>query len=1194
MTRFSSLPPQGSEARRVLRDTFGRSLGRRPSIIMHRPGGLELPDETALAFFQGVTIEYANTVERLRRSNGVPLGSPASVDPDAILAGGWGRAVWGRVTIPFDAARAAMATPAPNLAPPASFLSTRFGMTVMRCAGADWAEPAVEAFDLVASGREAIEAVGCTTPKWVAARLWDRRGAGPCEPAARLAWWHQRWNLLGCPALAPFETWEEADASSFMEASLAVLGLAELLGWEAFRGWCGASVAAAYGRSDRFAPSHVPPVPQWLAARWLWLDDGRLERPLHWTLEASGAVLSLVGPLVEQIVATDYGPGPNPFAARLITLAIDRPELLCTLVDVAQRIPEVLVELAVDARTAPLACLLVSEYRQQPDSWDHEASSARVARGKRDALVDALGMMGALQGRGDVDAGEFATLLVWLRRTARHHLAARRAGAGEALSLLLQELGGWSRDSALAIATCILAGLVPADGDMTPLAACLDLIDGHDLVPDMPAETLVEAYLTTLEADHLNAVAGGFSAGGAARLCALAAASRQELKVAFFGAARTRARHLVSADPDANPYVLADEVARATRLHLRVLCRAVTGSEVPSADVSRALEAAMLVAATPGIGKQPLAALSPRHESDRLMPDLDGPIADEVGRALRKLQGGHGDRLLSTALLSDEPYFVARLRSSAPGTMRSRIDSRLDELGPSECAGALTLTETQARIEALLAAGRADLAASFIDDERLLETLGPVPERGLVRLRAECRVLLAQRHWAEIDRLTASTAGNVMERQDGADVVDFYKALAALQRPGGDVVWAEAILTRLRGGHPGVTAYRVNLFAATVNRILGERPFGPLQGTAAASARRALVESAPSDTAAPTVEAGGSVTATNRALLAIALGDVREAQTILAPWRTTPPDATVEALAAAALAREGRRDQALLVLADVEGELGPLEVLRSVKEYVQTGSTTGGARIAMTAETATFADMAVAQLRFANLDATSQARVRHEGPDPLLELVLRLGRAAGARVAALRPVLRKLGADTREDDVTAVFGQMLDAAVNGLNWSVAEQSRGGLTAAGGPGERDLVVMKDGAVIAVVEAVACRLPLTHAWMRDDLASHLVKVLGYANCRIFLHVTYAFASSARDILGHLAQVAEGCVPPDFRFVATESLPTGDSGPPGIAARYETGDRDVALVCLVVDMRLEAQQAAAKAGAGLNPRTKIRHKG
>ena len=52
----------------------------------------------------------------------------------------------------------------------------------------------------------------------------------------------------------------------------------------------------------------------------------------------------------------------------------------------------------------------------------------------------------------------------------------------------------------------------------------------------------------------------------------------------------------------------------------------------------------------------------------------------------------------------------------------------------------------------------------------------------------------------------------------------------------------------------------------------------------------------------------------------------------------------------------------------------------------------------------------------------------------------------------------------------------------------SDQSKGGYTAKGGLGERDLIIRKDNTTLTVVEAVVCKLPAHHKWTKGELTSH----------------------------------------------------------------------------------------------------------
>jgi hypothetical protein len=105
---------------------------------------------------------------------------------------------------------------------------------------------------------------------------------------------------------------------------------------------------------------------------------------------------------------------------------------------------------------------------------------------------------------------------------------------------------------------------------------------------------------------------------------------------------------------------------------------------------------------------------------------------------------------------------------------------------------------------------------------------------------------------------------------------------------------------------------------------------------------------------------------------------------------------------------------------------------------------------------------------------------------------------AGGQSATLRNDLGGMDAGRRdaiEDDLTAFIQYLLAARVESLGWSVGDQSKGGFSAKGNTGERDLTW--GSSVLALIEAVICDRPLTQDVMKADLESHFQKLLGYGN-------------------------------------------------------------------------------------------------
>jgi hypothetical protein len=105
-----------------------------------------------------------------------------------------------------------------------------------------------------------------------------------------------------------------------------------------------------------------------------------------------------------------------------------------------------------------------------------------------------------------------------------------------------------------------------------------------------------------------------------------------------------------------------------------------------------------------------------------------------------------------------------------------------------------------------------------------------------------------------------------------------------------------------------------------------------------------------------------------------------------------------------------------------------------------------------------FRDVTSAMARFRTMNSVDQARVLHHHADPFEGLVVDYVRAAADSVVSLVPMMKGVRIDTIEDDLTAFIQQLLAARVHFLGWSLSDQSKGGFTPKGNPGERDLLLM----------------------------------------------------------------------------------------------------------------------------------------
>lgn len=164
-----------AETRSILRDRFARYL---PVIqnAADAPGhGNLIPDEQLLELLLGLDILCESDIDRARATDD-PASPPGIGEPslDELIAAGWIRVVWGRVTAPFEIDRRAHAKPGDNLTALSALLKKRFDETYALSGAARGKAGLGSLAASIERGDTAPDALRSQSPEWVAARLWDR------------------------------------------------------------------------------------------------------------------------------------------------------------------------------------------------------------------------------------------------------------------------------------------------------------------------------------------------------------------------------------------------------------------------------------------------------------------------------------------------------------------------------------------------------------------------------------------------------------------------------------------------------------------------------------------------------------------------------------------------------------------------------------------------------------------------------------------------------------------------------------------------------------------------------------------------------------------------------------------------------------------------------------------------------------
>jgi hypothetical protein len=1174
MPRFSSLKYVPAETRRILRDRLARHLPVSRPRAPVRDSASITSDAIALQVLERMTVvrqkDWAMADAAYRafpRSPNEPCDLQDAIDK------GWIRKVWERAEIPEGVRMAALRAPTGDQdafkALVKGIHDERYAFHATPPAGTDVSALIAE----IAAGQRKPSDLAPRTPGWVAARLWETIRSTEGIGAQALRRWIDLWAVLGWPALAPSEVWAAADAEIFEKAVFERLAAEPTLGgWAATRDMYERQVALEHGATGRGGSGFLPSPPETLIGRALWTELPVVERAAYGSLDTFGDVFGGVGLVVDEIDAQENAHGPHPRVVEIVELALERAELLIWLLLQIRNRPRLLADLLLEPRTTALACFLIARWRSLGGAWDRELVDRDFRAGQAEAFTDAVAILAEQLHRGADHAGEAAALFAWLHSRAGEGLD----GSDVLLAILRNELANSPRSTLLAMAKSIQESALAQGVGGADFAAFLGLADLGDLANDLDAEAVIEAYQGSVSAGAYNLSAHRISLGACAILAGLSQRT-PEARSHFLDPVDVRAQ-LAAIGPANNPYSVKDEVGRGLRTHIRVLTRALVAGpkDVPD-DLIRALVGAVRSGSDDHPTKGRIAAFAPRFEKPVVGKVTDKPLAEDLAAALRRLNEKAQKSLLGAILETDEPMVLAQLRLAVPRGLRSAIEDRIAALTPGGAAQVHSLMEMQGRIDELLSAGAAEAAGLYIEAERSLQTLGPVQGRASRQFQAQLHLEYLRKNWEAIGTAVIPNDLAPLERQAAQEALAQFRGIAALKRADADPAAARAAFGDLFRKHPSV-GNATNWLAASVSELLKADSFaildaeGTRKGQQVFSELDRMLSSLPGMTRDEALDA-------NRGLLLLALDRPGEVLGILGSASPLGLDGNTAAYRAVALARLGRISEATATLDEAEYTLGKPSVLDAARAHIVSGAPYLSAP-AVSVLDSLLDNMGSAIARFRQLGAPDQSRILRRTADPLVDLLVDHVRAAGDALIELVPML---GKDRHEDDLSAVLQRILAARLDFLEWTVRDQSKGGYSAKGNPGERDLMIKRGEATLAIIESVICDRPLTQDSQVADLESHFQKLLGYGVARIFFHVTYARVDDKAELLKTLEAAAEHASPRGFKHLRSELIPFEESRPPGFIARYTGESGEITVIFLVLNIDQQRQRDAGKtAGA------------
>jgi len=1185
MSRFSSFYHVPSETRRILRCRFASKLHVHQQGRFLNPDLKVTPDQIVLRLLAGLKV-FSNAEWSTAEAAYVRTGPASSEPPDIqTLANlGWLRRIWGRAKISLKLRLAAQRAPAGELAAFKVLLSAIHERRYEVNFDARSAPGLADIVEAIEAGRIDPTEIVSRTPEWIAARLWEMNLAADATADSALGRWRDLWALLQYPSFVPGVVWSTADAKAFQEAAIRVVSTDPSLGsWIETRNLYARQAALEQNVSVEVADSRFRPLPDTLVDRALWAESLLIEERANDSLDICGDLFGLVGLLLADANAENNSPAPHPVVAQIIDMAICRAELFIDLLWRVRVRPKLLADLVIHPPSAGLACLLIASWRSPAGAWDRALVERDHQMGKAEAFADAVAILGEHLRAGRTDASEVAALLNWLHRRAGPGFIDDVVGADSLIAALRRELASCAGSTLLAIAQSLEGPDLGRGVGTSEFASVLDLSVLGGIEDKVDADTIVTAYARSIARGDYSLSAHRIGVAGAAALARMAGRT-PALRHQFLYPMEVRGRFAAAA-PQENELILADSIGRSLRTHIRILCRAVIGGATDAAaDLFDALVAAVRAGALEHKEKGRVAAFAPRFENRIGAPVSDRPLAADLASALASVDRPRQEALLAVILETDEPLILAQLLSKSPPNLRSDIERRITALAPIDAAAIRSLPEMQARIDALLTAGAADAAASYMTAEVSLRTLGNPAGRELVQFQNKLRLDFLREDWVAIAATAHPNFSAPMEQAAAVEALHQFHALAALKRENRSPAFAKEVFASLFAKRPSLI-FAANWFAAEISDLLQTDSFALLKGDQIRQGQKAIdeLERMMEQLPAPLIDEGREC---NRALLLLALGEPSQALTVLSTVTLVRLQDTAAAYRAIALARLGRQSEATAALDVAEHTFGRTPVLAAARSHIANG-----ASFLSVPEVSVFENLvdnvASAIARFRTMNPDDQARVLQRQVDPFEALLVDYVRAAADAVVSLVPMMKGVRIDSIEDDLTAFIQHLLAARIQFLGWSAGDQSRGGYSARGNPGERDLLITWGSSVLALIEAVICDKPLTHSVMKADLESHFQKLLGYGNPRVFFHLTYAYIEDKVGLMQALEMLAEMASPPGFTYLGREPIPHDDSRPPGFVARYSADFGEVKVVFLVLNLGQQRQRQAAKTGAATKAR-------
>jgi hypothetical protein len=1151
------------EARRELRRSLVRELPAHRGVQTHynKPGTYVFDDETTCTLLAATEIHFDNAVATARKRYTArrSLNEPTW---DQLFTRGWVRELGRRVWLTPTGLRELAAGQMPALA---QLHETRFHETYTVRAPVRRLTRLGAFIKALESGDATLHAVGCQTPSWVAARVWETVAPGATQ--RDLYQWLKKWEALAYPDVTPVKHLPEEPATRFIDLALETIATQlPADGWQQLREDV---IAARPGLEPHLArvPADPPRRLQW-AERYQVFDN---------FLSPDGDTLGLVRILVGQIELADIVAVPYDVANRLFALALDRPAVLQRIADLCGAFPVVLADLALNPATCALACSIIARYTYARSMATF--GTIDDTSGRERAFADAVTVLTFLFETDQASSDDVAALFVWLFRERGPQFADRRL---QLYRRLRQIIDGQSVEHIQALIAALIASDDGFSLETAAYVSALGVVADTAVAHVIDVQPFLEGYVNAIQRADYSLSVQYIAEDTAAVVVQIARTDPAGSLILGQPAELFALRE----PPDPNPFTEEARLARAIRTHVRVLCRAL--SRLEDGDRHVAVTALARAIAYGARGKEHggvISAFSARYE-DRLQSDGDRPITDDLALALRSTGDSERSQLLEAIRQIDEPYTLAVLHRLVVPELRQTLAERITQLGPDDAAISLSYRDTELRIEALLSAGLTEVAQAYTDAERDIKTLGVLRHRERVRFVNELRLTVLHKEWQKIYEAQVPETVDPFERQLATESLAFYKGVAQLLDPEGSPEAAEQTFLQLSWKYPQVPAYANNLLVARARRLFGTDVFAILSEDKREEARTALADAGRALTTLSATDADRDAIDAYRGAIFLGLNAAAEAFALVGPRILSTESAPLAAVVGVAQHRLGDSVAASQTLEAATKRLGNANILDAARAVVGNQPHVA---VALKPEESDDQSRSIRDViyRFRERDPEEQARILGKDlPDLLIEVV----RDAAVLLQQHVPSLRE---DRIENDYNTTLRKFLEAFGRSFGWSVSEESPGGRTADGTVARRDIVIKSGIPTFAVVEGLVVDRPITTEWTKGNLRQHFAKVVSYETCRVFFVVTYADINDPSGIIPLLRDAAREDAPDDYQYVVPRDLPESGSRPPGFFVEYTNRARTIYVVFVILDVRLRQLIDAAAAGVARDPRNTAKRK-